>query len=485
MSPIPNPRDLAELRGLKYQVTESSPAGRPLRLSFSTVKEGPLDRHLVKGPRASALDPEAQAATAWFLRYRNGAKWTWLKCGEAGAGAGALAKAAFTLVQLARSTPTNFGRYVAQIQERAGGLTVGALADEWIAAGLPKKSGLLRERPDTLTNFLKHALAFWRGVPVALINRAKWDEYVDRRRSQVAQREIRHKAPGRPRRTGNRAIDHERQVLCSLFAWGLALDKVTANPFAKFPKSRDPRQIVNCNVHAPGTDEEFHQICAHLIGNGRPTAALVAGAQLLFQGLTGLRPGEPGALRWNARAGSLVHAAGFLHTITRGKETHQRLAVARHKRGITPYVKIHPALAEFITAWKSYCSAHWPDSPWWFPCPSAPDHPLCPFDEKNTPLSMLMARTVKTLGLPYRRPHGMRAFYVRCRRSQDASDADIADELGERTGAVLITNIYGDPSGVRGDGLFDWLPSPESGLSPAWAKLSAACQAVIPFHAQA
>jgi hypothetical protein len=67
--------------------------------------------------------------------------------------------------------------------------------------------------------------------------------------------------------------------------------------------------------------------------------------------------------------------------------------------------------------------------------------------------------------------HGMRAFYVLTRRSQGASDEQIADEIGHSSNGACIKTTYGGvPDEWRtGKGPnFSWLPT----KAPlAWAKL--------------
>ena len=88
---------------------------------------------------------------------------------------------------------------------------------------------------------------------------------------------------------------------------------------------------------------------------------------------------------------------------------------------------------------------------------------------KASALDKHLKRAATTAGVAEnRRPHAMRAYYVRVRRSMGALDSTIASELGERTGERLIVSTYGDPDGLRGDGKFTWLPA--SG-EPAWTVL--------------
>ncbi len=476
MKPIPNPRDLAELRGLKFDDSD------PLRIRFQTVRNGPCQQALVKSGKGLG-DP----AAPWYLRYKRlDGRPSWLKCGEATDLPGALAKAILTLLELSRGDQSRFDRYLGAIQERAT-LTIGTLAADWIKLGYPTPDGQPRSVAEQrgLVQFLEIALRWWEPIGISTINRRLWDQYVADRRAHVAQRfaAVATGTHRRPPPSGDRSIDLERNALRCLCAWAVATERMAHNPFAAFPRARTPAAVVSCNQQMPASDDEFHQISRHLFGDAAtPTPQLVAGAQLLLQGLTGLRPGEPGALRWDAQAGSHRHQPGYLHEVTLGGETKRRLAVDREKGGMTPYVAVHSALAAFIESWRQYHTAHWPGSPWWFPAPWDPTAPMVPFGRSGeSRLSRYVADAVEQLRLPYRRAHAWRAYYVRVRRSLDVSDGQIADELGERTGESIIRSTYGDPDGIRGDGQFDWLPSTGQ---PAWSSLTAPAR-VIPFTAAA
>lgn len=65
--------------------------------------------------------------------------------------------------------------------------------------------------------------------------------------------------------------------------------------------------------------------------------------------------------------------------------------------------------------------------------------------------------------------HGMRAFYVLIRRSQGASDEQIAFEIGHSSNGACIKNTYGSaPESWKNGGgpNLSWLPE-----VPAWAEL--------------
>jgi len=67
--------------------------------------------------------------------------------------------------------------------------------------------------------------------------------------------------------------------------------------------------------------------------------------------------------------------------------------------------------------------------------------------------------------------HGLRSFYVTARRSQSIGDAQIAAEIGDRTGPAIISRTYGDipPNWQAGGAAIQWVPD---GASPAWHRFA-------------
>lgn len=79
----------------------------------------------------------------------------------------------------------------------------------------------------------------------------------------------------------------------------------------------------------------------------------------------------------------------------------------------------------------------------------------------NTALNHGFDRLMKVTGKKIT-PHGLRAFYVLIRRSQGATDAQIAAEIGHTTGGSTIERVYGGvpESWLTGDYKpMSWVPS--------------------------
>ncbi|MDB6020030.1 MAG: hypothetical protein JWR19_4519, partial [Pedosphaera sp.] len=79
-----------------------------------------------------------------------------------------------------------------------------------------------------------------------------------------------------------------------------------------------------------------------------------------------------------------------------------------------------------------------------------------------------LRRACKSLDIkPDRTPHGLRSYYVTKRRSDGATDREVAAEIGDKT-VSLIQDTYGDiPENWRGGKKLSWLP--KEGL-PAWRR---------------
>ena len=77
------------------------------------------------------------------------------------------------------------------------------------------------------------------------------------------------------------------------------------------------------------------------------------------------------------------------------------------------------------------------DSPWFFPSPDNPSNAAGP-----TALARALLR-LDDKGCGHKvTSHGLRAFYVLVRRSQGATDACIAAELGHQTGGSTVERVY-------------------------------------------
>lgn len=331
-------------------------------------------------------------------------------------------------------------------------VTLQNLADEWTELGLPKPGGRARDeaQQDRLRPFLRMALTWWGPKSPAGIGPKDFEAFGAHKRANARSG------------TGERAADLELVALHNLCTWAVSTGRLTANPFATRPQYRASTDVTHCSAGMPADDDELHRLIGFMFGMGDD--GLVAGAHLLFQALTGLRPGEPGALRWDA----VGDQPGARLTITREGGAVVLMRVRRLKGGINPAVRIHPALAAFLGVWREFTARRWRSSPWLFPNPKDLTQSFVPFGHvADSHLGRLLADAAKAVGLGPRKPHGMRAYYVRVRRSMGIDDATIAVELGQGSGPGLVVRTYGERFALLGgDGLFDWLPA--SPTHPCW-----------------
>lgn len=337
--------------------------------------------------------------------------------------------------------------------------TLQPLAEAWLAAGMPKAGGRPRTEIQVkrLKPFLEAALRWWGGKSVASIGPRDFTAFGEYKRL--------HARTG----TGERVADLELIALHALCLWAVSTGTLRTNPFADRPRFRAAEDVQHCTTSMPADDDELHRLLGTMFAAGGQ--ARVAGAHLLFLAFTGMRPGEPGALRWDAAP----YQPGHQLVVQRDGAEVPLLYIRRLKGGTNPAVRLHAPLAMFLAAWRRFTLATWPQSPWLFPDPKNPTRPLVPFGRSSdSHLSRLLQATARGLGLPPRKPHGMRAYYVRVRRSQGVDDATIAVELGQGSGPGLVVRTYGERLAILGgDGLFDWMPS-DPATPPCWARLEAA-----------
>lgn len=333
-------------------------------------------------------------------------------------------------------------------------VTLQQLADEWTAAGMPKPGGRPRtqDQQDRVAPFLRTALTWWGTRSPGGIGPRDFESFGQYKRQNARSG------------TGERAADLEINALVQLATWAVASGRLASNPFLGRPAYRAPEDVAHCPESMPTDDEELHRLIGALFAEGG--VSTVAGAHLLFQALTGLRPGEPGALRWDARGDQ----PGTRITIRREGQDVELLRVQRLKGGINPAVRMHDTLRTFLGVWRTHSARQWPDSPWMFPHPDDPSRPLVPLGEtSDSHLSRVLQAAAKRLGLSPRKPHGMRAYYVRVRRSQGIEDATIAVELGQGSGPGLVVRTYGERLAILGgDDLYDWMPATGE---PCWVCL--------------
>jgi len=418
-------------------------------------KTGPHEFPLVKHPRDRQRPDVDQRP--WYLRpptgHASGKAWHSLDTAD-------IREAAAAARVFLDTWSGNTDRHSRAQAALAGpaATTVGAIVEEWIAAGCPDRDERPRkaEAAARLAGVVARALPWWGQIAPASIRRETFREFARWRRARANRNRS---------QTGDRVIDLELAALSCAGQWAAAVEKIPANPFRDRPRFHRSEDVSHCNEHRPATDEELHAILAWCWRSDATDAQRVGGAHLAWCALTGQRPGEAGALRTDGTVIGDRRPPGTRWTLKDGTD---RIAVRRLKNGINPAVRVHAALDGFLARWLAYRTQRWPASPWYFPDPSDPARPFAG-DDNDTPLNRVLDSATEALGLPHRKPHAMRAFYVRVRRSDGTDDGTIAVELGQGSGPGLVVNTYGRADDILGDGAFDWLPEPGA---PAWDLLA-------------
>jgi len=215
--------------------------------------------------------------------------------------------------------------------------------------------------------------------------------------------------------------------------------------------SSTAEKIRHCREFAPADGNELHLLAQFFFDEPRSQAV---GWQMLFEAFTGVRTSEAIRLRADAATRDVP---GFIEG--------NLLFIARSKRGINPWILITPELRDLLDAFWNWHRLTHAGNPWWFPGQTtsgevAELRPLSKFS-----LNQALHRASAHLGLPKRTSHALRSFYVTMRRGHGASEAQIADEIGV-TSVALVGQVYGSRP-PNWDGLRRLKYWPDN-AAPAW-----------------
>jgi len=334
--------------------------------------------------------------------------------------------------------------------EESKSISVSYVVNTYVEKGFPDKyikarSGRMLEIE---TRNCESLLGYWNGQPWDSLSPKAWREYRDWRVRQVPGFK-----EGEPATRGLRTVDMERNTLNNAFKYALSEDLVSSNPVTNLPRFQPASGVKHCREFCPQNAAELHEIAKVLF---KKRKSEVLAWQLLFEANTGLRTEE--ILRW--RTDAKPGEPGFVRP-------DGNIDLGRCKKGANPYVFVHEGLRELLKAHSMWKAIRYPNSSWYFPCREASvDKPV----HKGALAHRLhrlfgqgkLARKVTS--------HGMRAWYVLIRRSQGASDAIIAWEIGHTSGGAVIASTYGGvPENWRNGGgpNLKWLPEGD----PAWADM--------------
>jgi len=273
---------------------------------------------------------------------------------------------------------------------------------------------------------------FWNAAQCANITAASLDEYADWR--------IKRAKKGH----GGRAVDLEIVTLKNAVRWAVRKDLLQTDPFKHITVSSYRKPTVkHCRESAPRSGDELHDLAGALFDSKR---SQVLGWLTLITAMVGCRISEMLALRTDAKQGEP------------GNITNGVLWLRRKKKGANNFFVMHDDLKECLRhfdLWRQKQGPRVRESVWWFPGKIA-GQPV-----EIQALTHALQRAGKIVAKAARTAHGLRSFYVTCRRSQGASDAQIALEMGHLSGGREIVRTYGDATPEK----VHWMPSEGD---PAW-----------------
>jgi integrase len=279
---------------------------------------------------------------------------------------------------------------------------------------------------------------------VGNLDQDKLDAYREARRRTV--RAVNGK------KDGARIVDLELNTLSKALNWAARKKLVDFNPIKERTRYHRASTARHCRECAPESADELHTIAGLLFGNPKSETL---GWQLLFGGATGLRTNELLALRTDGRAdepGGVTDDQGSM-CVRRSK------SVGRDN----PYIELRPDLRDLLIAHRAWKSQRFPKNNWYFPCRTQADDR--PVNEGALGHSLQRLLRKELIKKPIT-PHGLRAFYVKVRRSNGIPDAQICVEIGHVGGVATMENVYGSipPHWLKGDG-------PRLGFVPTKAPL--------------
>ena len=282
------------------------------------------------------------------------------------------------------------------------------LLRDYVDAGYPTaKWNKKRTSPDLDLSF-KNLIEFFGRANPETLSIAECDDYVDWRRSIVAQNSTRY--------TGDRVAEMDLQNLSSAFNWSVRRRKLRVNPVKERQKYQHPDDVVHCTQKMPMTAEDLHKIAAKLTPTLRH--------QCLLEAYTGGRTGEIIELLADAE----MNTPGFYND--------DYLWIDRFKGGINPFVVMHDALKRLLDHITEYKREHFPHSKYLLVGRDG----ISRIGKDS--LTQALRKACIKMNHKHVCSHGLRAYYVRCCRSKGISDTEIAIRLGQRSGGRLVESTY-------------------------------------------
>lgn len=315
---------------------------------------------------------------------------------------------------------------------------IGDILETYRAAHCPDRSGRPRLGSALAAELhnLETLLPWWTDKSITTQHAADRQAYWTARRASVT------------RGTGDRSTELELTTLNNALHWAWRRGDLRELPRDMRATFRKPADIAHARDFMPACGDELHAIASHLFQQREDE--LYAWAALLAA-FTGLREEELQRL--------LAHPQRVGITAPPGWYDCHALAVSRAKRGINPEVLLddpqRPHIRPLLDRLRAWHAARFPAHVYLLPG----QHQSAPFTDGY--LTRRLQAAAAALGLPARHAHGLRAYYATARLAQGTIAAQVAFELGQKSGDQLVREIYGDtPPQWRGlDNVFTWLPN--------------------------
>lgn len=316
--------------------------------------------------------------------------------------------------------------------------TMGDVIRKYMDDGYPNKYKQKRQGKNLYDEerHSKKLLEYWEFIPVANAGPAECDRYHDWRVKNLVQGK------------GNRITDRELQTLNNACRWAARQEFIKVNPVRDRPKYTPSSEVKHCREFMPRSADELHEAGALFFEHPN---TVVLGFQMVAEGYSGLRTIE--VLKWGEdHFGTLIPGGEYMN-VWRCKGQHAN----------NPYIKNHPGMKALLAAHAAWKAVNYPNAKEFFPSHCGGTVTKGALAKRLRSIRKKLKRVIKS--------HGMRAFYVLIRRSQGASDEQIADEIGHESNGLCIKTTYGGSPEEWRTGKapnFSWLPT----TAPlAWAKL--------------
>jgi hypothetical protein len=237
---------------------------------------------------------------------------------------------------------------------------------------------------------------------------------------------------------GRRITDRELNTLNNAFKHSKSEGMIRDNPVADRPKFQKQSSVKHCREFMPQSTDELHDSAAVFFQHPN---SVVLGFQMLYEANTGLRTVE------------ILHLGEEYFGQLTDDQKYLKVWRCKGQHSVNPYVLAHDGLRAVYEAHQAWKAACYPDAKEFFP-----SH--CGGTVEKRALAHALRNKAPRFARKLR-SHGMRAFYVLVRRSQGASDAQIAHEMGHTSGGACIASTYGGVPDEwrRGEGPhMSWIP---------------------------